>query len=210
MKLQISFDMSSLENALAIAKDVEPYCDQFEIGSLMLYAHGAAAINSFRSSFPSKTIVADAKIIDRGAEAVELMAQAGADWVTIMGGTSRNVIQTAARAAQQYKVKLMIDLIDTAAHGQVAMESQALGVHAIVLHKPHDESDTTTFLDQWDLVKGNSKLPLFISASITRSTIQHILALKPDGIIISGAITLSNNPAQEAEYFYNLCNNHAA
>lgn len=197
--------MSSLEDALAIAKDVEPYCDQFEVGSLMLYACGVNAISSFRTTFPSKIIVADAKIIDRGAESVELIARAGADWVTIMGGTSRDVIQTAARAAQQHKAKLMIDLIDTTAYGQVAMEAQALGAHAIVLHKPHDESDTTTFLDQWDLVKGNSKLPLLISASINRNTIQHIIALKPDGIIISGAITLSENPAKEAEYFYSLC-----
>ena len=205
MKLQISFDLPSLEQALAIAHVVEPYCDQFEIGSLTLYTFGAAAISAFRKEFPSKLLVADAKIIDRSAEITELLAHAGADWITIMGGTNKHVLHTAARAAQQHNVKLMIDLIDAASPGQIAMDAQTIGAHAIIVHKPHDEIDSTAFLDQWDLVRGNTQLPLFIAASITRTNIAPILALKPDGVIIGSAISQAENPAQEAEYFYNLC-----
>jgi 3-hexulose-6-phosphate synthase len=68
MKLQISFDLPSLDQAVAIAHTVELYCDLFEIGSLTLYTFGAKAINTFRKEFPSKTLVADAKIIDRSDE----------------------------------------------------------------------------------------------------------------------------------------------
>jgi 3-hexulose-6-phosphate synthase len=205
MKLQISFDIPAVDQAIAIAKDVEPFCDQFEIGSLMLYAAGAAALTAFRKQFPSKPLVADAKIIDRSAEIIEVLAHAGANWITIMGGTNKHVLYTAAHAAQQHNIKLMLDLIDASSPGQVAMDAQALGTQSIILHKPHDETDSLTFLDQWDLVRGNTKLPLFIAASITRESIAHILSFKPDGIIIGHAITMAKQPAQEAEYFYKLC-----
>ena len=205
MKLQISFDFPVLDQALAVAKEVEPYCDQFEIGSLMFYSTGAAALTAFRKQFPNKVLVADAKIIDRSAEIIEVLARAGADWVTVMGGTNKHVLYTAARATQQHKINLMIDLIDAASPGQVAMDAQAIGAQVIILHKPHDEKDSMAFLDQWDLVRGNTKLPLFIAASITRESLAPILALKPDGIIIGNAITFSNNPAQEAEFFYTQC-----
>ena len=205
MKLQISFDFPALDRALGVATVVEPYCDQLEIGSLLLYSTGTAALTAFRKQFPTKVLVADAKIIDRSAEIIEVLARAGADWVTIMGGTNKHVLYTAARAAQQHNVKLMIDLIDAASPGQIAMDAQAIGAHAIILHKPHDETDATTFLDQWDLVRGNTKLPLFIAASITRESLDPIRSLKPDGVIIGHAITSAHDPAQEADFFYTQC-----
>lgn len=207
MKLQISFDIPNIEQALTVAHQVEQNCDQFEVGSLMLYALGAHAVRKFKEEFPTKKIIADAKIIDRSAEIIELLAHAGADQITIMGGTSKNVLYTAAQAARQHSVKLILDLIDAASPGQIAMNAQTIGIHTIIVHKPHDESDASDFLDQWDMIRGNTSLPLFIAASITRNNIAPILALKPDGIIVGHAITQAENPAQEAEYFYGLCKN---
>ena len=59
MKLQISFDMTDLDQALSIAKKVNDYCDQLEVGSLMLFQFGTSAVEAFRKNFPDKTIVAD-------------------------------------------------------------------------------------------------------------------------------------------------------
>ena len=36
MKLQISFDLTDLDNAITIAKEVSPYADALEVGSLLL------------------------------------------------------------------------------------------------------------------------------------------------------------------------------
>lgn len=205
MKLQISFDLTDLKQAVQIAHDVEPLCDQFEIGSLTLYACGVEALRTFKTEFPNKKLVADAKIIDRSAEIIELLARAGADWITIMGGTNKHVLFTAVQAARRYNVQLMLDLIDAAAPGQIAMNAQTIGINSILVHKPHDESETSDFMDQWDLVHGNTQLPLFIAARITRENVAPIIALKPDGIIVGNTITQSPKPAQEAEYFYHLC-----
>jgi len=205
MKLQISFDTTDLEQALATAKKIEKYCNQFEVGSLMLYQFGIQAIEAFRKSFPDKTIVADTKIIDRGSEITEIAANAGADWITVMGGTNKHVLYTVARAAERHKVNVMIDLIDADSPGQTAMEAQGFGGDAILMHKPYDEGESLEFLDQWDLVRGNTKLPVFIAAKINRSNVQKIIKLKPDGIVVGRTITQADNPLQEAKYFYNLC-----
>ena len=205
MKLQISFDMTDLDQALSIAQKVHPYCDQFEVGSPLLYQLGVKAVEAFRKNFPDKTIVTDTKIIDRGEEIVKIMSKAGTDWVTVMGGTNKDVLYTVARAAERYKVKVMVDLIDATAPGQTAMEAQGFGGDAILMHKPHDEGDSLSFLDQWDLVRGNSKLPVFISAKIDRSNVGKVIDLKPDGIIIGQSITDADNPEQEAKHFYKLC-----
>ncbi len=205
MKLQISFDITNLDEALAIAKKIDPYCDQFEIGSVMLYQYGVHAIKEFRKIFPDKILVADTKIIDRGDEIIKIIASAGADWISVMGGTNKNVLYTVGRAAENYKIKVMVDLIDASSPGQTAMEAQGFGADTILMHKPHDEGESLEFLDQWDLVRGNTKLPVFIAAQITRDNVQQIIKLKPDGIVVGHAITKAENPLQEAKFFYNLC-----
>lgn len=205
MKLQISFDLTDLEQSLAIAQQVEPFCDQFEIGAVMLYRFGTRAIEEFRKTFARKTLIADCKIIDRGEQLTNLMAQAGADWLTVMGGTNRNVLYTVMQAAQKNNINVMIDTIDAASPGQIAMDAQGLQAHALLIHKPHDEDDSLAFLDRWDLVRGNTSLPIFIAAKINRSNVEQIIKLGPDGIIVGSAITQAKEPAKEAEYFYSLC-----
>lgn len=209
MKLQISFDSTNLNQALETAKKVDAHCDLFEIGSLTLFAFGVRAIEAFRQQFPQKPLVADTKIIDRGAEITELMAKGGADFLTVMGGTNKHVLHTVAQAASQTKTHIIFDLIDSSAPGQTAMDAQGFGAHAIVMHKPHDEGESLEFLDSWSMVRGNTPLPIFIAAKINRSNVDKIIALKPDGIIVGSAITQASDPVQEAQFFYQLCKQKA-
>jgi 3-keto-L-gulonate-6-phosphate decarboxylase len=205
MKLQISFDMTDLEQAIKIATDVADYCDQVEVGTLLIYQSGMDAVKKFREALPDKKIVADTKIIDRAEEITMLAAQSGANWITVMGGTNKSVLYAVARASKQYNVNVMIDLIDADAPGQTAMEAHAFGGDAILMHKPHDEDESLNFLDQWDLVRNNTKLPIFISAKINRSNVNKIIKLNPEGIVIGHAITDAENPRTEAKHFYELC-----
>ncbi len=207
MKLQISFDMLDLEHALTVAREVDAFCDQFEIGTLTLVQYGIEAIQAFRKAFARKTLVADTKMIDRGEQITEIVAHAGADWVTVMGGTSRHVLYTVVQTAKQHNVNVCADMIDVAAPGQLAMDAEGLNVQSLLMHKPHDEGASLAFLDQWDLVRGNTQLPIFIAATITRANVQEILKLKPNGIIVGSSVTQAENPAQEAKYFYDLCKN---
>lgn len=204
MKMQISFDLIDLKHALQIATEVAPYCDILEVGTILIYHYGLTSINAFKEAFPNKTILADTKILDRGTQAIPLFAQTNVHWVTVMAGTSKNVIHATCNAAHKLNKKVMLDLLDSAALGQSAMEAKDLGADALLFHEPYDQQESLIFLDRWELIKGNTQLPIFVSGHITKENIQQIISVQPDGIIIGSSITDASNPAEQAKYFYNL------
>ena len=206
MKLQIAFDIPDLESCLKIAKQVEPFCDRFEIGSVLLYKYGIESIKQFRAAFPHKELLAETQIVKKGKDITILCLDAGADLVTVMAGANKQVIHTVCANTGSRK-KVMLDLADTLQLGEASMEAKTLGIDAILFNQPYDNKpESITIFDQWEIVRGNTKLPIFISSSINRATIQNILSLRPDGIVIGKAIIEQENPAAEAEFFYNLIN----
>lgn len=205
MKLQISFDLVDLDKAIDIASKVAKYADIIEIGTLLLYKYGIKAVEDFRKKLPKESILADSKIIDRGKDAANIILDSGADWITVMSGTSKDVIHAVSTAAHELNKKVMLDLVDSSSPGQSALEAKSLGIDAILFHQTYDEKQTLLFLDKWDMVKGNTQLPIFISARINRDTIEKILELKPDGIVIGKAITGAQDPEEEAKFFYEAC-----
>jgi 3-hexulose-6-phosphate synthase len=204
MKLQIAFDLTDLDQALSIASEIEEFADIFEIGSLLMFKEGDRAIARFRAKFPSKVILADLKIIDRGKEAAQVAITAGADWVTVMAGTDRNVIHSVTSSAHELGKKVMLDLLDANSLGQAALEAKSMGVDALLFHRPADEDAQLTFLDRWDMVRQNTKLPVFVSATIDHENIHEIIGIKPSGIVISKSITHADNPKAEAQFYRNL------
>lgn len=207
MKLQISFDMVDLDKALKIASQVTQYASIIEIGTLLIFKYGVHSIEQFRKQFPNKILLADSKITDRSKEAVNLMAKAGADWITVMAGTSNDVIHSTCTAAHELNKKVMIDLMDACSLGQSALEAKSLGADALLFHKPYDDKDALLFLEKWDMVRGNTDLPVMISGRISREMIDKIVAINPNpnGIIIGKEITDAANPAQEALFFHEHC-----
>ncbi len=208
MKFQISFDLIDLEKQLDIARKIADFADIFEIGTLPIFKHGTTAVELFRKEFPKKPLLADTKIVDRGRDAVSIFSQAGSDWISVMGGTSRNVIHGACSKAHDLGKKIMLDLIDSNYPGQTALEAESLGVDALLFHQAHDESNGLSILEHWEMVRGNTNLPIFVSARITRETIDQILHLKPDGIIIGRAILEHEDPISEARFFFEKCKNN--
>ncbi|MBA3954287.1 orotidine 5'-phosphate decarboxylase [Candidatus Dependentiae bacterium] len=200
MKLQIAFDLTDLDQAIAIAEAVENSADIIEVGSLLIYKHGVLAVQKFKERFPQKIILADTKIVDRSKDAVTLFAQSGADWITVMAGANKNVIHAACTIAHELGKKVMLDLLDASSLGQSALEAKSLGADALVFHKPIDD-DPLVFLDRWDMVKGNTQLPVFISTALSRETLSEILSINPAGLVLGQTITQSQDPQQEAAYF---------
>jgi 3-hexulose-6-phosphate synthase len=201
MKLQISFDILDLDKAIETALAIQQYADIIEVGTVLIYHHGVEAVRRFREALPDKIIFADTKIVDRAKETTELFVQAGAHWITVMAGTSPHTIHTATSAAHSANVKVMLDLIDSTSIGQTALEAKNLGADSLLFHQPYSDDSSPIFLDKWDMIKGNTTLPIAVSAKIDRNNIDKIISLKPDIIIIGSAITDHHNSAEEAEYF---------
>ena len=202
MKFQISFDFIDLDKAIEVGHQVAEYADILEVSSLVIYKHGVRAVEAFNKEFPEKTILADSKIVDRGRDSATLFANAGSDWITVMAGTSKEVIHAACTKAHDLKKKVALDLLDSESPAQSALEAQSLGADSILFHQPYDESQSLIFLDKWDMIRGNTSLPIFVSAKITRENVDEIVALKPNGAIVGREITEAENPAEEAKFFH--------
>lgn len=207
MKLQISFDIPDLKKCLEIAKQVEPYCDRFEICSILMYKYGVEAITKFREAFPDKELLAETQIVERGKDITNICLNAGADWITVMAGANKEVIHNVCSTAGSKK-NVMLDLSDTTLLGQACMDAKTLGVDGILFHKPYEQSDQPVMtLEQWEIVRGNTQLPIYVAANFDRETVKRVILLKPNGIVMSRSITEHENPAQEAEHIYNLIQN---
>jgi len=201
MKLQISYDFTNLAQALEIAKKTANFADIIEIGNPLLITSGVSAIEAFRDEFPNKPIVADAKMVDRVSDVIPVLAKAGASYVTMPYGTSNKVILKAASIAHENDVKLVLDLIDSETMGQAARDAKSLNVDHVLFHYPHETSEVYTHLDQWEIVRGNTELPIFIGGRVKKEHLKEIKKLKPQGIVVGHAITRADKPEEAAKYF---------
>jgi len=204
MKLQIALDLLDLQKCLDIAKTVEPYADSFQVGIPLLLKYGVHAIEEFQAAFPNKDIFAETQIMNHEQDIASMYLKAGATWISVMSGTSKEVIHTVASFASQKNKFVMMDLFNATSMGQSAMDAKKLGVDALLYQNMYNEENENDFaIEEWDDLRGNSKLPIYVRANINRDNIDFILSLKPDAIIIGKAITQAKNPAQEAEFFFN-------
>jgi len=204
MKLQITYDFIDLEEALNVAKNTAPYADILEIGTILLYKEGIKAVEVFRKQFPQKEIFVDAQISDKAEEIVTLFTKAGASIISVLAGTKNKTIYKAAQTAHEKGAKIALDLMDAYSMGQSSLDAKKLGVDYILFNRSHDVEAETSIVEQWESAKDNTNLPIFISGKITRSNIETILNLKPYGVVIGTAITKSNDPEKEAEWFKSL------
>lgn len=206
MKLQISFDVTDLDKAIEIAESVVNQCDIFEISTILLYKYGIEAVTRFRTAFPHKTLVVDTKLVDSSEPIIPMIAQAGANWITILAGSTQETIHALCKEASKHNLKVLLDLVDSSYKGQSAMEAKNLGADALLFHQPYSPATSLTFIDTWEMVKGNASLPIFISADINRENVNRIMLLKPQTLIIGKSIVLAADPAQEAQFYYDLIN----
>jgi 3-hexulose-6-phosphate synthase len=124
--------------------------------------------------------------------------------ITVLAGTRHTVIHSACNSAHERGKKVMLDLIDASSLGQSALEAKSFGVDALLLTMPTQDSSQLTFLETWDMVKGNTPLPIYISGNISRDMLPMLIDLNPAAIVIGKEITSATNPAAEAEKFYKL------
>jgi 3-hexulose-6-phosphate synthase len=185
MKLQISFDIIDLDKALELAKQVAHHTDILEVGSLLLYTHGVEAIKKFRAAFPSVVLIADVKIVDRAKDTVAVMSKAGADWITVMAGTQKEIIHSACSTAHSMDTKVMIDLLDASSPGQSALEAKSFGGDALVFTSLVSDEDFHIFIDHWTMVKQNTTIPVYLSGRVTNQILANIEQINPDGLIVS-------------------------
>ncbi len=205
MKLQIKYNHADFDNAFNAAKITHDEADIMAIGSLLLYQKGIAAVAIFKETFPDKQLYVDAKITDKAEAAVKIFAQAGASYISVLAGAHFSIIQKAVDTAKKYNIKIVLDFLNTDIFGQFAVESETLGVDAILLHR-RINGNQTDLENDWQVIRGNSDLPIFIEGKIDEENIHQLVKLKPSFIVVGSAITNASDPARTAQNLKTLMN----
>lgn len=207
MKLQIRYNLADLDEALTIAQQTEEFADIIEVGSLLILQNGINAVHRFKENFPHKALAIDSRISSRGEDSAKLLCESGVNTFSALAGTYHSIIQDATKVARSYNIKVILDFINSHSLGQSAIEAKTLGADAVLFHRSFLPEENKEFFSQWQEVKANTNLPIFIKGRISKKILQELLPLKPHGFIIGSSITFSSNPRQEAREFHNLIKN---
>ncbi len=206
MKLQIKYNVTDLTKALELAHQTEEFADIMEIGSLLIYKNGIAAVEAFSKAFPQKKLYIDAKITDQAEEAVRLYAQAGATYISVVAESYNSTIKTACATAGEYNVHIILDCMNAQSLGQSAMDAKPLGAYGILIHQiTHTDSSNYPECELED-IRANTDLPIFIKGKINSDSIATIARLNPYAVILSDSITRAADPHTAAAYFHTLIN----
>jgi 3-hexulose-6-phosphate synthase len=162
--LQISLDLTNIEEALEMARvAVEAGVDWIEAGTPLLLGEGLHAVKRLREEFPNHPIVADLKTMDGGYLEAEMMAKAGATHVVVMGVAHQATIRAVVRAAKDFNIKVMGDIMASDDPVACAIMLEANGVDYIIVHTGFDErgeDPARTPFDHLDNVVKAVKIPV--------------------------------------------------
>ena len=204
MKLQLALDAFNLGDALSLTEKVSHYVDIIEIGTPFIFESGMVAVQSFRSKFPDKEILADMKIMDAGKHESSLAFSSGADYVTVLALTDLLTMKECIATANNLKKRVVADMICVPdIPGKVA-ELEEIGVHGIAVHTGVDQQMAgKTPLDDLRVIKSFAKdVQISVAGGISLDTILDYTALKPDILIIGSAISAASDPVETARAIY--------
>ena len=163
-KVQISLDLTTLDEALATAEiAVKAGVDWIEAGTPLLLAEGAHAVRALHSQHPRHPIVADVKTMDAGYHEAALMYGAGASFVVVMGQAHEHTLREAVRAARDRGGRVMGDVMLCHDKPAMARKMQDLGVDVVIVHTGYDERHAEPGLSPLDdlaKVRAAVSLPL--------------------------------------------------
>lgn len=137
--VQISLDLTSIDEALETAQlALDAGVDWLEAGTPLIIATGQAGVRALRAAFPQTPIVADLKIMDGGYLEAEMMAEAGATHVVVMGQAQRETIELVVRAGQDFGLHVMGDNLGMPCHVRGAQQLAEWGCHSVIHHIGYD------------------------------------------------------------------------
>jgi len=133
--VQISLDLTDLAEAVATAEmAVRAGVDWLEVGTPLIIAHGMHGVRELRARWPHVPIVADLKTMDGGWLEAQVMAQAGASMVVVMGQAHSETVELVVKAGRDFGVKVMGDNMAMPDPVDGAKLLEALGCDYVIHH----------------------------------------------------------------------------
>jgi 3-hexulose-6-phosphate synthase/6-phospho-3-hexuloisomerase len=205
-RIQVALDLESLDDALIISNQVAPYVDILEAGTPLIKSEGINAVRMLKEAHPNKLVCADLKTADAGYLEVRMAAKAKADIVTILADAYNVTIEESLRAAHEFRVEIMADLIMSRSPSKrlaeiIGVNYKGTELQYALVHSGLDrqESRQSPLSEIESVVNLKNRPRLAIAGGIQITDIPKILTYPLEIIIIGGAITRAKNPGNAAE-----------
>jgi len=138
--VQVSLDFKTIADAMPVAETaMRAGVDWLEAGTPLILGEGLHAVRALRAAFPETPVVADLKTMDAGYLEAEMMFQAGATHVVVMGVAHPATIRNAVRAARDYGAAVMGDIMCHPDKPACARMMEDAGVDYVIVHTGLDE-----------------------------------------------------------------------
>lgn len=200
MKLQLALDEMDLVKALSFTEKVADYVDIIEIGTPFVIDEGMRAVREFVRFFPEKEILADLKIMDAGHYEIAMAFEAGAAYATVLGVTDDLTVEGCVKAAQEYKRKVVVDMICVDNLPERIQTMEQIGADILAVHTGADQqaAGREPIQDLEVMTKYTKTAKVAVAGGISSGTIKKYVDLYPEIIIVGSGIGHAPDPAEEA------------
>lgn len=145
--VQVSLDLTDNAEALKTAAiAVEAGVDWIEVGTPLVLAEGLHAVRALRKEFPDHPLIVDLKTMDGGYLEAEMMGDAGADAVIVMGRAHDATIEAVIEAGAAFDMLVMGDDLGAADRVVECVRLESLGVGMVIHHIGYDHRNANPHL----------------------------------------------------------------
>ena len=200
--IQISLDVTTIDEALDLAgAAARAGVDWLEAGTPLILAEGLHGVRALRQHFPDKPIVADLKTMDGAGLEAEMMFQAGANMVVVMGQAHDASIIEQVKMAKRYGGQVMCDVMLCPDKPGRAAQAEALGVDYIIVHTGFDERNMIPGLSPLDDladVLAAVTIPVQAVGGLSIEQALHTLDLGAEIVVFGAPLVISGSEFKAA------------
>jgi 3-hexulose-6-phosphate synthase len=169
--------------------------DWLEAGTPLILAEGLRAVEALHARFPDHPVVADLKTMDGGYLEAEMMAKAGASYVVVMGVAHPATIRAVVRAARDYGIRVMGDIMAAPDKVACARMLEANGVDVILVHTGFDERHEQpglSPLDDLPAITAAVRVPVQAVGGLTVEQMLRLPALGAPLVVVGAPLAISD------------------
>ncbi len=198
--IQMALDSLDFNQTVALADQVAPYVDIFEIGTPCIKYNGINLVKELRNRYPNHLLLVDLKTMDAGEYEAGAFYAAGADICTVLGVSGLATIGGVIKAAKKHAAEVQVDLINVPNKAECARESAKLGAQIMGVHTGLDAqaAGQTPFGDLNEVASLGLNVRVSVAGGIKPATIDQTVKAGANIIVVGAAIYGAASPAEAA------------
>ena len=202
MLLQVALDKPE---HLSVLPRLRGIADIIEIGTPLLKRFGVGAIATARELCPGVPVLADTKTVDGGDLEAEMVFGAGAQLMTVLSSCAGATHAAVDRVASRLSGLVVVDTITESGKSEILPPNASFppSFAYVGVHSPTDvrvAGDCST--GHIDAVEEMHRrgFRVALAGGLGPQTLDAVLAVEPEIIIVGGAITGAQNPEEVAKW----------